>query len=280
MKSLRRSGREIFYRFVPEKIRPYIEDRVRYFYTLAQRQILHGGEDLPINVTIETNSLCTRSCYYCPRDGNPNDVLDEETYYPLIDQLADWGFRGMFSPIGYNEPLTDERIFEFLKHARGKLPDSEIVLLTNGDLLNPDSIEKLADSGVSEIKISIHEPSTPQFTNTIMAYQEMHPNLITVMDMRDGSRTATLFNRGGLIDLGDVKHLPRCYKIDVLTVRADGSVALCCDDYDKEHVFGNVKTEDIKSIWEGEYFSSVRDEVRKGRYSLDICKACGHEKSV
>jgi len=268
---------ELFNRIVPERIKPYIKTRAMHAYVSAQKLFLHGLRDLPSAVNIETNSLCTRSCYYCPRDGNSSARLDDDQYYSIIDQLAEWGFKGRVSPQGHNEPLTDPRIFEFLKYTREKLPGSEIVFFTNSDLLDRNKIDMLAESGVNKIKASIHEPSSDEFAQTMMGYHEHYRDFFTVIDMRDATRETRLSNRGGLIELDNIVMRPRCYKIDVLAVKANGNVILCCSDYTENRVFGNINDTSIKDIWEDPEFRAIRDNIRKGKYSLDICKSCGYE---
>lgn len=73
--------------------------------------------------------------------------------------------------------------------------------------------------------------------------------------------------------------MPACYHVDAMYIRADGTVVLCDQDYKKQRAFGNVKEKGLVQIWTQEEFVQLRSDIRRGRYSLDICKGCGYQKA-
>jgi 8-amino-3,8-dideoxy-alpha-D-manno-octulosonate transaminase len=276
MSRLRLLGERAFYTLVPLSLRGNIVHHARRTFTGIERHMLYRGRDLPIAVNIETNTRCTRSCHYCSRPTGKNIILDTDIVFSVIDQLKEWGFKGRVSPHSYNEPLTDARIFDFLKYSRKQLPLSEIVFYTNGDLLNESTTERLMESGVNELKVSLHQPTSEELEARSIALRQRYP-FITVIDRRDGKRSDPLFNRGGSVDLKSAKKFKRCYYIDVLVIRANGDVVLCCQDAKGEYVFGNVKERSIEGIWDNSRFAKLRQNIRKGKYALPICKRCSYE---
>jgi len=257
-----------------EKIPKSADTHVRARYYKAKKFILYGGKDIPLSVNIETNSTCTRSCYYCPRPIKRDDVIDDATFYSSIDQLSHWGFKGMVSLHQFNEPLTDKRIFDFLGYAHEKLTASRLVLYTNGDLLTSPVLERLFSVGVSEVRASIHEPSTKEFVARL-AELEKHYGGLVLSDFRDAHRQMPLGNRGGLLEIGAIENVRMCL-IEKMVIRADGNVVLCCNDAHERCVLGNVKDEQLYEIWDKPYFRKLRQELREGILELPMCKKCGH----
>lgn len=229
----------------------------------------------PFQVSIETNSYCNRRCDYCPVDGSFQEKLESETFRKVIDELAEWGFKGSIYPYSYNEPLTDVRLFDLLSYAHEKLPESEIALFTNGDLLTEGKIDKLIDSGVSRIVVSLHEPSTEEHIEKIYSLKEKY-SLIDIKDMRPGSRNAIVTTRGGAVKVGDVAILPRCYFVESMVIRATGNVVICSNDYFQTTIMGNVKEESVRDIWNNPVYARLRKSIRHGKSELDICRNCGY----
>ena len=98
----------------------------------------------PLIVNLETINRCNSTCAFCTANKNaekrPYCRMEDELFYNIIDQLADWGYKGHLTLYGNNEPWLDTRIVEFHKYCREKLPDSFIFMSTNGLLL--DAFEK------------------------------------------------------------------------------------------------------------------------------------------
>ncbi len=90
--------------------------------TQKERIHLHGLRNLPYAVEIETNSKCTRSCWYCPRDPKRQEALEDKIFLEIIQSLKDVKYKGYIALHGFNEPLTDPDIFEKIKYISEVLP--------------------------------------------------------------------------------------------------------------------------------------------------------------
>ena len=88
----------------------------------------------PLVVNLETINRCNSTCEFCTANKNaekrPYKRMEDELFYSIIDQLADWNYKGHLTMYGNNEPWLDTRIVEFHKYAREKLPEAFIL---NGD---------------------------------------------------------------------------------------------------------------------------------------------------
>jgi len=256
----------------------------------AQATLMHLGNTVvsdletlmhpnrPGKVLIETNRRCNRRCDYCPLDASDTE-MDDDTFYSIIDQLADWGFKGRVTPVGYSEPVFEPRMTNFITYINEQLPDSAIWILSNGDYLTQQHLDAWTAVGMTTAKLSIHDPSTPEQVAHVRALDAANDNVI-VDDLRPGHQTLLMHNRGGLVDVGEVHALPRCYLVQIMTIHANGDVALCVHDYHSSHMFGNVHDRDIAAIWNDPAAKQLRWDINHGKYTLDMCKACGFKTEL
>ena len=111
-------------------------------------------------VEVETHSYCNRRCGYCPnvvgdRLG-PNIRMADALFARILHDLADVQFRGALVLSHYNEPLSDRFILTRIAQARAALPKAQILIYTNGDYLDVELVDALAEAGLSYMHISIH----------------------------------------------------------------------------------------------------------------------------
>jgi len=232
---------------------------------------MYKGKDLPCSIGIEINSYCNRTCYYCPREKNRKEKLSNQIFYPIIHQLKDWDFKGHILLNVYNEPLTDKRLIEFVNFIRGY--GFKIRLYTNGDFLNESIANRLK---VNEIRVTIHEPTSNKQVLKLKALKKKYKN-ITLIDLRDKFRKTDLLNRGDSLK-GEIFKTKKCSLVNMMIVKSNGDVTLCCNDIKSKYIFGNVYNEKLKDIWNKKSFKETRDKIRKGIFELDICKKCGYLK--
>ena len=102
---------------------------------------------MPLVVNLETINRCNSDCAFCTAnkyaEKRPFKRMEDELFYHIIDELADWGFKGHLTLYGNNEPWLDTRIVEFHKYCREKLPNSFIFMSTNGLLLDIDKVKSI-----------------------------------------------------------------------------------------------------------------------------------------
>jgi radical SAM protein with 4Fe4S-binding SPASM domain len=60
-----------------------------------------------------------------------------------------------------------------------------------------------------------------------------------------------------------------------LNIWADGRAVLCCDDWNEEHVVGDLNSQSLSEIWRGEALRHARSLHKLGRGNeLEICSRC------
>jgi radical SAM protein with 4Fe4S-binding SPASM domain len=59
-----------------------------------------------------------------------------------------------------------------------------------------------------------------------------------------------------------------------MTITWDGRVVPCCYDYDAKMTLGDLKTQTLEEIWNGEAYVNARTAEREGRNFSELCKNC------
>lgn len=109
------------------------------------------------SLMIETKSSCNMKCRFCPYPiiKNKKSELSSAEVYKIIDSLdPDDDLFDCIYLHGFNEPLLDPRIFDFIKYAKSR--GHKVQITTNGLLFNSEKIRSdLIESGPTRIRISL-----------------------------------------------------------------------------------------------------------------------------
>jgi len=114
------------------------------------------------SVEIETISICNRKCSFCPLayDDTPGEIMADETFDKIINELKELNFKGEIAFSGYGEPLLDKQLRSRVEKIKKEL-GSFIEIVTNGDFLTYKKFKELVSMGVNVFRLSQHgkEPS-------------------------------------------------------------------------------------------------------------------------
>lgn len=250
-------------------------------YDEAER--LYGQKLLFNHIEVETINRCNGSCAFCPvsRAVDPREkaVMSEELFYSIVDQLAEMDYSGRFTTFSNNEPLLDDRIIEFNRYARKRLPHARMHLYTNGTLLTINIFEALLEV-LDELVIDNYHPQLKLIKpcQEIVAYCEQHPQAKKKATIVMRYPQEILTSRGGTAP--NRKDIPDCSKercvlpFKQLIVRPTGKVSLCCNDALGKYTLGDLTKESILDVWYGQRFQMVRECLYKGRENWGNCKNC------
>jgi pyrroloquinoline quinone biosynthesis protein E len=109
-----------------------------YLYNLA-----------PLLMQVELTEACNLKCKFCYNSQKPKY---NKRVFEILDKLADQGV--MQVNLTGGEPLAHPQFFEILEYACDKFPN--VVVLSNGSLMNEEALEKIHRTSVTSINISIH----------------------------------------------------------------------------------------------------------------------------
>lgn len=254
------------------------DEYVKYF--LNQKEVPQ-----PQVVNIETINRCNSTCSFCTAnihdEKRPFCRMEEELYYSIIDQLADWGYKGHLTLYGNNEPFLDTRLVPFHKYAREKLPESFIFVSTNGLILTREKVDELKPY-VNQIIINNYSnemklhPNIRKFYDYAKAHPEEYKDVDIVIQMRYLQEVLT--NRAGSAPnkqaTEKVVEEACLLPFTDAWITPNGVVGLCCCDNLEVTNLGDLKKEPLKDIWSSARFTEVRKKIGEGRQQYPFCRHC------
>ncbi|WP_229169631.1 MULTISPECIES: radical SAM/SPASM domain-containing protein [Bradyrhizobium] len=113
----------------------------------------------------------------------------------------------------------------------------------------------------------------------------VHPDLADIIPAKMLKRLRPLSSRRGHIDLNIIK--PRQPVVGPLTCMGkqqyrnvllpNGDVTLCCMDFERRHVLGNLLRDEYEDLFEGRTFSEIVDRMN-GTDGFLLCRICEFAK--
>lgn len=116
----------------------------------------------PSQIIMDITEVCNLACIHCPHPTFKKSSLYGARYHTIelnqkmVQEVKEFG-QGHTQYIRYTgegEPLVHPQIFEMLTHAK-KDSGVAVTLTTNGMLLNEKRMERLLDTGIDVVDISI-----------------------------------------------------------------------------------------------------------------------------
>jgi len=206
------------------------------------------------------------------------DKINSET-----DQYTTLTFPGM------GEPTLDNTLFEKIAYSKSKKPDLEITFITNASLLTVEKWKQLEDLGVTSARISFYGNDPESYAKVMGIdnkdmFKRVCDNLEEISKIKD--KTALLLTMNVIDDGYDIvpeewikyweeradlievwaphnwvdsvkfrklqeKQMKTCGRPfeGPLQVQVDGTVNMCCFDYDGHLTLGDLKTQSLKEIF-------------------------------
>ena len=239
----------------------------------------------PLIVNLETINRCNSTCEFCTANKNaekrPYMRMDDKLYYSVIDQLAEWGFKGHLTLYGNNEPWLDTRIVEFHKYAREKLPDAFIFMSTNGLLLDVDKVKSVVPY-IDQLIINNYCLDMKLHDNVqqIYDYIKAHPDEFGDTDIMIQMRylKEVLTNRAG--SAPNKKATDKIIKETCLMPYTDmwimpnGKMGICCCDNFEVTELADLNKVSLVDGWNSEAYHKLRETISSGRQNYDFCRYC------
>lgn len=263
-------------------------------------------QDPPFCIQVELSEGCNLYCDFCGLQGirkqeNKNfKFMTIKTATNLANEIArlEWSARIEFAMHG--EPTMNPNKETILKIFRRALPDSQLMMTSNGGgLLGHKAIERLFESGLNVLAIDCYEYvkigdklkkrkynediNVHHYPENLGAsphkrWSKTESNLIFVKDISSSNEGnhATLNNHAGAAFPPNNKAQgKRCAKpFREISVRWDGNIAICCNDWRGEYKCGSVNKTPLDKIWNGKAFNSARRYLYHGMRDFAPCQGC------
>jgi MoaA/NifB/PqqE/SkfB family radical SAM enzyme len=254
-------------------------------------------------VFFEVVNKCNSSCAFCnasiQNDTRERKEMSFELYDKLIEQLVQMRFTGRVAFHVANDPLVAQELERFVGHARKKLPQCWIQIMTNGIGLTPKRGEELIENGIDELYINFYRTSRQQ-----KVYPNLAKFMAEVLEKRFPNKKGAVYTssdgksrlkftlsprlvREVLWSRGGTSPNKQCdssrargfclYPWSQLNISTEGLVSKCCADICFGDPMGNLNEKSIMDVWHGEPFMHVRKKLMAGdRRSLTGCRECDY----
>jgi len=157
--------------------------------------------NFPLYIQIEPNTACNARCRMCPRSvmsfERENKVMSPAIREKIVKELGDHaGHIRRVSVNGYGEPLLDKTLPDFIAKLKG-VGIAEIFFSTNASLLDEEMGQRLLDSGVDQIDLSV-DAFSAEIYETIrigLSRDKVYKNIEDFIKLRDkiSARTKVRF---------------------------------------------------------------------------------------
>ena len=248
--------------------------------------------DIPLMsvVEISNSGMCNRKCSFCPRSDpsyeDINEFISKDLHKKIFTELSKLEYKGMIIYSGYVEPLLDKKIFDCIKEARYFLPDAQIEIITNGDVLNFERTKKLFDSGLSTLLISVYDgPEEEKKFYQLCKELKLNEDQYVIRNryMSAGNDFGlNISNRSGNLENSEfkIKSLKTALKMNcnypayTFFIDYNGDVQMCSHDWAKKFIAGNIKSKKIIDIWLDKKFQVARKKLLRSDRNLNPCNKC------
>ena len=236
------------------------------------------------HIEIETYNRCNGGCDFCPvsvkNETRKECLMQEEVFEKIISELADLEYSGCIALFSNNEPFLDNRMTDFCRQVRKKLPKAKTHLFTNGTVLTLSKFKEVIDD-LDELIIDNYNISLQLIKNVKEIYEFCQGNSLLEKKVTIVLRNPQeiLESRGGYAPNKERKALMKEIKCThpfrQLIIRPDGEVSICCNDALGITSMGNVANDSLVNIWYGKEFERVREAIeKKGRGGVEFCQYC------
>lgn len=261
-------------------------------------------------VEIEVFSYCNRKCWFCPNSSidrtGENHYMPEAMYASVIGQLASIDYDGTISYSRYNEPLSDEVIYERLAYAHARLPRARLHTNTNGDYLRADTVPRLHAAGLRSLNIQLYLANDERYDHektrfrasqtlrrlglpaTVVRDEPGHWHELRVdypgMEIRLYGRNFEIngTSRGGAVDIHRdyVRSSPCLMPFNAVYIDHGGEMVPCCNlrsdvAAHRDTVIGTLATQpDLFLHYAGRFAAGFRRSLLDASPKQGVCGDC------
>lgn len=254
-------------------------------------------------IQIQTIDSCNARCITCPHPQiyHTNKLMDEDLFQKIILDIKDnVSFTGVFNQGIHlylqNEPLVDHTLFDrvdFVYNTTGQM----VFLISNG-LLLPKLHKQIMEHPI-KMNISLYYENMEDF-NTFHGVNASQAFIDNIASLHNGNNiniiksffnhsieeiksgeNLKIFSRCGFLNGGKILHdkvggCKRNRHDRRLHILHDGNVVLCCNDFIKEVILGNLNHQTIREVVESDLYKTIINKVNGNIESETnfVCKRC------
>ncbi len=260
----------------------------------------------PFAVQIELSQGCNLGCSFCginaigyQQQHRGLDLMTLRTATSIAQQMADnnWCPRVEFAMHG--EPTLNPDRAAIVGTFRKLLPKAYLMMTSNGGGLVKhvtQDVDALFNMGLNTLALDdydgvklvghilknyrgrvavLHYPQDPMGNPHQRHHGEMISIIADISQSTKGTHSQLNNHAGSGAALNDRGVGKRCAKpFREMSIRWDGNVAICCNDWPGYYRCGNVVKDGLLPVWHSEAMQAARQMLYRGRREFAPCKGC------
>lgn len=288
----------------------------------------------PLTLCIDPCNICNFNCKFCAiqtSDRNlkfKKQLMDFEFFKSIIDDFKSNKVHLKMIRISANgEPLLHPKFTEFVKYTKKAGISDYIETITNGSKLNPELNEKLVNSGIDRIRISVEaidEEGYEKIAGVTIDFKKFIDNILDLYKRSRGKCEIYIKTVDAAVATKEKQELfyelfeDKCDKIFIdsiiplwsdfdeinsrfnikknglhgqqleqirvcpfpfyqCIINPDGDVTVCCSDWERTVIVGNLNKQSFLEIWNGERLRNFWIALLEGkRFEMSPCDTCLH----
>jgi wyosine [tRNA(Phe)-imidazoG37] synthetase (radical SAM superfamily) len=271
------------------------------------------------DMRFEITTMCNYNCVICPRDKltRKKETMSLDLFKKLLDKIfSETDQYNTLTFPGMGEPLLDVSLNDKIRYAKKKNKKLDILLLTNGSLLNLKRFKDFENTGVSSIRVSLYgnDPESYSRVHGVSdkrMFDRVKDNLVEIAKNKKSTKLLLTLNvvngandgfikdwidfwndKADLIEVWyphnwvDGKSYRKIQKEKLetcgrpfkgpLQVQVDGTVNMCCFDFDGKLTLGDLKTQSLSEIFSSPIYKKIASCHTTGGFKNSdlICENC------
>jgi radical SAM protein with 4Fe4S-binding SPASM domain len=258
---------------------------------------------------VELTEGCSLFCDFCGLQGIRERPMQNLKFMSLPTarvlaahmKLEKWNSRIEFAMHG--EPTLNPHFFQIIRIFRDALPKASIMVCSNGSFAKEpiapvNFVRECSKHGVNILAVDAYEYSKGFWGKVVASLEEAEypfawypdnrdasphirsdPIMFRVVMVRDISNETTgthasLNTHCGAAFPPKTIQEPCGKPFRELSIRWDGSIAICCNDWRGEYVIGNINDQTLSNLWQHDHFLAARRHLLRGLRTFAPCNKC------
>lgn len=273
--------------------------------------------EFPLCLNYELIDACNINCLHCVRSISKGTKikLGFDLFKKTIEEGSKYGLPAI--KLGFGEPFLVREIFEMIEFAH-KQGVMDIIVTTNGTLINEANIEKIIQSHITFLRISLDASSKDTYAKIRGgSLPEIEKALDLLMNKRAERKSKVPIVRLSFVVMPENEHEVESFRnkwidkvdfidfqnlIDIkffndekmepvetnvlcsypwqmVAVMSNGDVRACCSWFGKNLAIGNIKVNTIKESWDSLKMNGLRKQIASFIYK-DECAKCFRSRGI
>lgn len=270
---------------------------------------------------IETCTFCNYSCVFClqntRRFKRKKEIMSLEDYkYILLKLKNEAPHITDITISGFGEAFLDNTLMRKIEFTKDNKFDVHIV--TNGSFLSDGIIDELIELNIADIRISLHSINSNNYRKLTNANRGLHAQVMRSIEyIIRNKNTTRLIITVECVDINkdEIRDIIKYYndRIDLLEIwtphnwvdafkyregdiiretcgrpissplqiQVNGTINMCCFDYNGLLLLGDFKTQTLKEIFSIDPYRSLKIAHDSGNFEGTnfICRNCDQRKN-